>query len=569
VSCGVVNRANASVRFVVGSKNEVLVPEGFELAGQPIHANCAGENVDVTMQVPQVFSAVVAVRCFGGRCRQVSDVSTGVSDVVCGGSSLREIRRQQANDHPTSIGEGVWGVNISREKKVASNDSIAVAGNYVFQFKGDIHDNLIVSVGTPLGDVNRPENSEFALIGAPMQLKIKKGLLKNVAMQVLVKVPSLEHVDMKSLALYREVQGGWELVGGRFVDGLLVVAEIPNVQQVVNEKNEVVLGVMGRLCVSCYAARLDRVYNGSSRDAVVLVHGLMNSPRTWQYMIDDYVVNQQPLQVWTLAYPMNQPSIKTAQQFADVLEAHASEFDKVELVGHSLGGFVIEHALKFAAERGYSFLKKVDAAIVVGGPHEGTPVVEALQGVLKYAVNSDQGVGVLNLDPAIVDELRQGLQVEKLPGVSYVAVAGNKPYEIKFGPITFSSNQLFGAGVPNDGITSVRGAQDVRVGPFFANESCKNFFLVGVTHSELNEDPVARRVIERAIGEKVSSEENTINGLNRFVRFTIRNCVDGETIAVAGKKVSVAAVEIPLLCGCGNGVCGLDENRNNCAQDCA
>ncbi|MBI4141423.1 alpha/beta hydrolase, partial [Candidatus Woesearchaeota archaeon] len=390
--------------------------------------------------------------------------------------------------------------------------------------------------------------------------------LKNVSVRVLAKFPSIENIDMKNLALHAFGDGRWNLLPSFVVERLLLVGEIHLIENVLNKNKEVLLSVIGRLCVACYAAKLERVHNGSSRNAIVLVHGLMSSPAAWQFLIDDYVLNNQPTQVWTLSYPMDYSSLSIAQQFADLLEARSSEFDSVHLVGHSLGGFVVQHALKLASERGFSVLKKVDKVVLIGSPNSGTPALFVLKDVAKFLVNSGEKIGLLNLNEVIVEELRYGLEAQKLSGISYSAIAGNKPYTFKLGSIHFSSADVFGISEPNDGIASVRSVQDIRVGPFFANESCKNFYLFPLTHTALTDDVNARRVVSRIASSE--SVDDALAGWNRFVRFKVGGCVSGESYAVVGKKVSQDAVEAPLLCNCGNGICGLDESRTVCPQDC-
>lgn len=568
VSCAFVNKENAKISLSKGASSEVVIPAGLELAGDPVRVECNGETVDMTINIPQIFSDVSVLRCVNGACRPAGQVTTSVDELVCNGLSVRDIRKKQVAARPSAVNQDVWGVKESVEFTLKPNESAVVFGNYVLDFVGNRSSDLIISLSTPARNVSVPLNPEFILVGVPVILKVKSGSLKNVSVRLLVKFPSLEHVDTKNLGLYRELDHQWELLPSHVVERLLLVAEIPNIEGLLNKNKEVLFAVMGRLCVSCYAAKLEKVHNGSSREAIVLVHGLLSSPAAWQYVLDDYVLNKQPAQVWTLSYPMDHPSLSVGQQFADLLESHAGEFDHVHLVGHSLGGFVVQRALKIAAERGFSFLKKVDKVVIIGSPNAGTPALSALKGIAQFLINSGESFGLINLNDVIVKELGAGLEPQKLEGISYAAIAGDKPYEFKLGPVHFSSADVFGLNEPNDGVAAVRSVQDIRVGPFLADELCKNFFVFKLTHTALTDDPVSRRVIARVISKDDVTADAAITGWNRFVRFKVQGCVSGEVYAVVGKKVAPEAVEAPLLCGCGNGVCGLDETKTTCPKDC-
>ncbi|MBI4140642.1 alpha/beta hydrolase [Candidatus Woesearchaeota archaeon] len=567
VSCAFVSKENAKISLSKGDASEILVPDGFELASEPVSVACNGESLDMTLNVPQVFSDVNVVRCINGGCRPVSKVDSSVGELVCNGLPVRDFRKKQLESRPGALNEGAWGFKESTEVTLKPSEHTVVFGNYVIDFVGNRSSELVVSVSTPVRNVTNPLNPEFVMVGAPVILKVKSGSLRNVSVRVLAKFSLLENIDMKNLGLYRGAVNGWEFVPSYVVERLLLVGEISDFENVLDKNKEVLFAVMGRLCVACYAAKLERVYNGSSRNAIVLVHGLLSSPAAWQYVIDDYVLNKQPFQIWVLSYPMDHPSLSVGQQLADLLESRANEFDNVNLVGHSLGGFVVQHALKLSAERGFNFLKKVDKVVLIGSPNAGTPALAVLKDVIKYVINSGDKIGLLNLNDVVVNELRNGLEPEKLSGVSYVAIAGNKPYAFRLGPVSFSSDVIFGINEPNDGVTSVKSVQDIRVGPFFANESCKNLFLFPLTHTALTDDATARRVMSRIISSDVAVD-NSLLGWNRFVRFKVAGCVSGESYVAVGKKVSGNVVETPLLCGCGNGVCGLDETRTTCSQDC-
>ena len=85
---------------------------------------------------------------------------------------------------------------------------------------------------------------------------------------------------------------------------------------------------------------------------VVMVHGLWSSPTTWMEMFNDLRANRElrkNYQFWFYAYPTGQPFWHSARQMRyDLAEARrdldpqdkSSKFNKMVLVGHSMGGLV-------------------------------------------------------------------------------------------------------------------------------------------------------------------------------------------------------------------------------------
>jgi Flp pilus assembly pilin Flp len=128
----------------------------------------------------------------------------------------------------------------------------------------------------------------------------------------------------------------------------------------------------------------------------------------------------------------------------------------------------------------------------------------------------------------------------------------------------FKSGELY---QPNDGIISIYSARTV--GDRQITDACEHYYEVPRTHTDLLDDWLPRRVMQRALFREDAAAEpgRAIAGYNKFVRVTDPECTPG-TLVVVGKPISESATADPLNCKCGDGVCGEGETAENCPQDC-
>ena len=122
--------------------------------------------------------------------------------------------------------------------------------------------------------------------------------------------------------------------------------------------------------------------------------------------------------------------------------------------------------------------------------------------------------------------------------------------------------------MPNDGVTTTLGAQ--HIGNIYINNSCKDYFEINLTHTELIDHPISRRVIERIITHETAEVEKdkAIIGYNQYLRVKVKDCSSEDHYIVVGKRISESQTIAPLNCACSNGVCGEGEDEINCPIDC-
>jgi len=566
VSCGFVNREISRIQLRQADVGKISVPVGFEVVTKPFSVDCAGESLDLSLGIPDIFDNVSVVRCVGSVCRPADETNISQSQIVCGGSSISDAREKEILMMQKSVSPAEWGVKLIANKPVVGKSGFVSVGNYFFEFSSAVNKSFAVRVYTPDVNVSAPVNPDFYFAGAPVVLKVG-GDVRNVSLRIQVGFPLLEHFDMSSLAFYSEADKKWKYLGGKLV-GDIVVFETNDLSSLLSADNSVVFAVMGVLCVSCDVGRLEKIYDGGSRDAIIFIHGLFSGPETWQNSIDDYVLNKQPFQVWALNYPSGQSSFVTAQQFFEQLKLHDKEFDNIYLVAHSFGGFIVHNVLKMASDANASFFGKIRKAVMIGTPHHGTPVLQDYGKFFRYVINSNEGVGLFDVKGVVADELTKGLAGHGVVPIDYYVIAGNKPYSADFGVVKLSAVDFFRFNEENDGVTSVFGAQDM--GNIIVNDSCMNFFVVPAVHTDLTGFDQTRRIVSRIISDDLFAKDASLAlvGHNKYVRFKISGCLPGEMYVVIGKRISFEQVEAPLNCNCGNNVCGLGENNETCVQDC-
>jgi len=331
------------------------------------------------------------------------------------------------------------------------------------------------------------------------------------------------------------------------------------------------LAVIGIICVDCLEASLKKVHEPTtpSRNALVLVHGLASGESSYQDLIDDIRLTDSALQTWLFSYPSFRSFRLNAVDFNNLLEIHSEEFDRVDIVSHSLGGMVVQQGLYDAVEsKGFTYVDKVGQVILIATPNEGSPAAQLYVNLFRYLVNIKTVYNLFRLDSIVLSELVQGAIIPRVDGVDYKVIAGTKPFDFNLGFFETTSAQLLDIIEPNDGLITVKSAQ--HVGDSYINNSCSDFFELYLSHTELTKGRPARKLIGKLLAEGVEdeSEELGLLGQTSFYQFAIDGCTPSDAIVVIGKPISRREVYDPALCSCGNGVCGVGENIANCAEDC-
>ncbi|MFQ5621107.1 MAG: hypothetical protein ACE5FT_04650, partial [Candidatus Nanoarchaeia archaeon] len=533
-----------------------VIPDNFTAASKPFRFACSGQDVDLTVSVPNTFEELEALRCNAGGCVPIGALGISNEDILCGDTTLTELRIAELLSVEEWLQPESFDEIQSYTRTVTVTEPVISVGKYVVRFR-EITEDVIATMGSPIASVREPANPNARIVGTPITLS---GPYSG-KVQVTVPYTPAPDVEEGSLALYKQTVEGWEALDSVLdKENQLIVAET-----VVGGPEEL-FAVLGIVCDSCTDIRVKQVYDGGTRDAIFLLHGFMSRSSTWSFIEDDFVRNRQPYQLWTIEYPSSSGITDLIDEVYEHLEGHANEYDDIKIVGHSLGGFITQGVLAKAQENNAPWLSKVSDAILVGNPNEGSPVGEQYGSFWSQLMNLRRMETLFDPASPMADVLGTGWNVPRAEGVNYYVVAGTKPYELRVGDRSVSTADIAGITGVNDGITNVTSTQ--HVGSTYIRELCTDYFEVGVTHTATINAPIGRKVIERILTRELYEQGEQAVGYTQYFRFRVDSCTAEDQYVIIGKPIEPEKAAGIFACTCGNGVCGVDENELTCPSDC-
>ncbi len=513
-------------------------PWGYDVIGR---IDPCSHNV---VNIPDNFKDTKILRCNDDGCSTIDAPAS--SELSCAGKSLRELRAEERESQTTTI--ELYPLSGSTQQITEDNKQI-VRDAYRFNF-----------LRAPSGLVASAEYKEIVRMTSPIvalshevALSFNKG---SFGISFELPYAKIKGVEVDTIAV--AVRGkDWKVLEGVVNERMRTVKVVIDDVSEYLVDNKLSIVVIGNICEECSKGRLKLEYSdGVSRDALVLVHGLSIRSEMFKAMIDELALTNQPLQIWNYLYPYERSIDSTAVELAGLLEAHSHEFEELTLLGHSLGGFVVEQAVVIGRQEGYSWTNKLEKAIIVGTPHQGTPALDVFSSLLSNSLKTP-GTSLFNLNAETIKDLNSGKNIPFVEGVNYQIIAGTK--SIPFTEYLFARE--------NDGAVTTASASTIN--GFAVNDRCNNYYDPPLNHIELGEDPLAIKVVERILN-KENSEANPhqpLAGYNQYITAELE--CSGDSYFVIGKNIEETLTSDPLLCSCGNGVCGVGENDVNCPSDCA
>ncbi len=571
ISCLFVEKKAAQERLSAERTelDERFIPGGYEAVISPFRIKCADDDLDLTLNLPDNFNNLKVLRCRNEKCEEI-ERQESKEELICGGEEIRELRKKQIESSINYILPDELVGFPEQESSMQTFENTLSSNGYGVEFNQKIVRGLSIVIRPPRISIPQPNNPSLSIIGTPLMIKLGARLTEPLPARIKIPYPLLYNYDIESLAIYHYKSGLWEYVGGKVnTTSKTVVADVKNIFDYLDSNNEAVFAVGGIKCIACQVSQLRNLYDPGTREAIILVHGFVSSSETWQPFIDDIVLNKQPWQVWTFSYPFSKSINGIADEFSEAMEISSGRYDEVYIVAHSLGAFVVQEALHNAQNNGLPYVKKVKKVILVGSPNDGTPGIEIYENLFRFLINEKSPYSLFNVKSSILRELSAGKQVPIVQGIDYYVVAGAMSYEFNLGLFKVSTERLLEFIVPNDGITTTFGAQ--HVGNMYINNSCKDYFEINLTHTELIDHPTSRKVIERIITKETAEveEDKAIIGYNQYLRVRVKDCSSEDHYIVVGKRISESHTISPLNCACSNGVCGEGEDETNCPIDCA
>ncbi len=557
------------IKVIKKNLTEMELPDGYSIIMGPFSADHDG-TIKMTLNIPETYTDVKVLRCRGDECNSV--VTEYVTELRCGGKISKEFLRKRDYLEPRLMPVNITEVSLD----VISGQEIR-SDKYKVKM-GDDFEGL-VTLAMPMKGVMEAKNPGLKISGTPLVIKIDGSIKGEVSSVVTMPYTSLEGFEEDSIGLYVKIKNEWDYIGGDIdKEEKTVTATITDIGRYLNDDDEIETALMGILCVSCYGSTLTKIYQpeNGGKIAVILVHGFNPEPDTYREFIDDIRLTNQPFDIWTFNYPSSNSVKESSKEFMGLLENNNADYEKIYVVAHSLGGLIAQQALynsylenKNSLENQepykYSYLDKVKKVVLVGVSNEGSPVVEVYGNLFKNLVNKEKGA-LFNPKSRLIEDLVKGIITPRVPGIDYKVIAGTKTYGFNLLFFKLTTEKLAELYEKNDGLITVKSAQ--HIGDKYIDNQCEDYWEMNLTHTELIDDPIARKVIERIISEDVSIDDTAILGHNRYFDLSVEGSSE-DTYIVIGKKVKVELLPDETGCGCGNGFCGEGEDEINCPSDCA
>ncbi|MBI2546622.1 alpha/beta fold hydrolase [Candidatus Woesearchaeota archaeon] len=542
-----------------------IIPEGYEIIIPPFNVNCRQEELQFTITVPTSYIDVKALKCSKANCSEQNAVE--VTELRCGNEMAKEVSRKELFYQPRFVEVNITTLNFS------SFEDVLKQGKNTVKFSGDKFQGLTASIIFPEERIPQPPNPSSVILNTfVLRLENFEGSLDSIITMPYT-VP--ENIDEQSLGMYFRHNNSWKYFGGEIDAGQkIMTGNLSDVSSLLDARGELMVAVIGSVCINCLRTDFKQVYNPviRSRDAIILVHGIASSPATYQELIDDFKLTRQPWQVWTFGYPSYRGVEENAAELAEFLQANSDKYDTFYVVAHSAGGLIAQRALhdsymlnaNDSSKHGY--VRRARKMILIATPNNGTPVAGFYYNLINFVVNSRNLYNSFKPGHALTGAMLQGLATPRVPWVQYYVIAGTRPYEIDAIFAKLSSSSFFGD-EENDGIVGVKSAQLVGDAPL--GEHCVNYWSLNVTHTELIDDFLARKLIEQLIAKEVNSAlgDMPMPGFNAYYEIKA-GCDAGDKFIVIGRKISREKAYDPFACSCGNGACGIGETERNCPKDC-
>lgn len=214
-----------------------------------------------------------------------------------------------------------------------------------------------------------------------------------------------------------------------------------------------------RRVVGSETALLARAHPEPTGHVVVFVHGLGETEQAWWYRHEGRGSHGQALAElgatpvvlrYNTGRPVADNGRELARLLADLLRVWPVPLERIDLVGHSMGGLVLRDACsRVEAAR---WLPLVRTAAYLGTPHEGAPLARGaarLAALLRWRPESRPWAEVLDLRSAGILDLERAHRLPLVPGVRHVAVAATLATD----PSTWW------AGAVGDGLVTVASAR--------------------------------------------------------------------------------------------------------------
>ena len=214
-----------------------------------------------------------------------------------------------------------------------------------------------------------------------------------------------------------------------------------------------------RKVVGAETALLALAHPDPARHVVVFVHGLGETEQAWWYHHDgrgshgEHLATLEATPVvlrYNTGRPVADNGAELARLMAELVRTWPVPVERIDLVGHSMGGLVLRDAC--SRTDAASWLPLVHTAAYLGTPHEGAPLARGaarLASLLRRRPESRPWAELLELRSAGILDLERAHRLPLATGVRHVAVAATLA----------ADPSAWWAGAVGDGLVSVASAK--------------------------------------------------------------------------------------------------------------
>lgn len=563
VSCAQITKLSSpdlEIQSVDLTKEKIKVPVGYAIATDPFKLRCNGDELALTLNIPEGFTDLRVIRCRAGECSTTIERQVARTTMVCGGQTTSEtVAVQQKAKRPSFRSTQLQAVKTTEKAMLPPGGVLETTGAKVM-IEG-LGSPAQASIGLPTSSVLQPENPGISLVGIPFQFVLKDAT-PGTDITIMIDIPATEDLDATTVTMAQWTGARWRFLEAD-VNG--TTATLRTNASALLRDEKAVISLIGSVCTTCKASRLEEAYvPAGAKDAVVLVHGLFSDPSTYDSFIEENKLTKQPFALYTFGYPFNQSLEESGRQLADALERIQAPYKTISIVGHSGGGLVSQYAVRDAADShghdpsSHLAITKIDRVLLVGVPNRGILSSRIIRDLGNVLLNARGSSPLFNVDAKVFQEVVAPDPIQPVPGIRYIVIAGTADYGLPF-------EEALKKAFSTDGIVSTASAQ--QVGDTVVNDKCRDYFEINLTHTELIDNDVAIRLIARQLykGKKASAAL----GYNQYLQVPIEKCDPRDSYWVIGRPMPPEKAPQPLECGCGNGFCGVDEDAVSCPQDCA
>jgi|GEM_PF-4898487 len=527
---------------------QLSLPFGYKMAAPPFKIPGAMDDIEMTLELPQDFKNLRVMRCSADGCNEVREKIMLGDGLICGNTTVYnttttiETIKQKAILSTVSSEESyLMHIPAPGKQVTLLNNQLSLQG---LRQGADVG---LLRQSTAIPPAPTPR---MRILGVPIHLVLEHEYYGTL--QLSMKIPEIRGIEQDTImvAAYTD---HWRMLPARIANGTAFIEVATS--EFANDKTLITL--LGSICSDCDTPFKREYAAENARFAVVLVHGLLSDPSTFDPFIEESRLTHQPYAIYTFGYKFNQSLEQAGADLATAIESVQAHYDEIDIIAHSAGGLVSQYALQDLqtmqrAGTGYA-AQKVKTLMLAGSPNRGILSETVIGATVNLALQTGLTGKFLAVDNSVLQNIIDPPMIPRTEGVDYVVLVGTKDYGLKIG------DQF----LPHDGIVSRQSASTV--GGIPVDGICNNYFEVNLSHTDLIDDKTAVHIMTRRLFQK--HDEITI-GRNQYLNIKANDVSPDDTFYVIGKPIREEEAPNPGNCNCGNRVCGVDESTETCPQDC-